>query len=67
MMQDPVYKLSWSVTGHILAVSDGTNGQTLWKEAADKKWQKISTWPCHILLKNITVKAQDLGGWNMLF
>ncbi|GJN38121.1 hypothetical protein PR202_gb27133 [Eleusine coracana subsp. coracana] len=31
----PVWRLSWSLTGNILAVSDGNNNVTLWKEAVD--------------------------------
>lgn len=30
-----VWRVSWSVFGNILAVSDGTNTVTLWKEATD--------------------------------
>lgn len=38
----PVWKLSWSVTGGILAVSDSKATVTLWKEAIDGQWQQIS-------------------------
>ncbi|KAK3002195.1 hypothetical protein RJ639_021001 [Escallonia herrerae] len=31
----PVWRVSWSLTGNILAVADGTNNVTLWKEAVD--------------------------------
>lgn len=30
-----VWRVSWSVFGNILAVSDGNNAVTLWKEATD--------------------------------
>jgi protein transport protein SEC13 len=36
-----VWKLSWSITGGILAVSDGSNATTLWKETVDGVWQQI--------------------------
>jgi protein transport protein SEC13 len=38
----PVWKLSWSVTGNVLAVSDSSSTVTLWKEALDGKWQQIA-------------------------
>lgn len=41
-LQQPVWKLSWSVTGGILAVSDSKGNVTLWKEAIDGQWQQIS-------------------------
>ncbi len=37
-----VWKLSWSVTGGILAVSDSKGTVSLWKEAIDGQWQQIS-------------------------
>ncbi len=38
----PIWKVSWSVTGGVLAVSDSSGTVSLWKETADGKWQKIS-------------------------
>lgn len=38
----PVWRLSWSVSGNILSVSDGHNKVSLWKEAADGQWQQIT-------------------------
>ncbi len=37
----PVWRLSWSVTGGLLAVSDAKNNVTIWKEALDHKWQQV--------------------------
>ncbi len=37
----PVWRVSWSVAGNILAVSDGNNTVTLWKEALDGAWQQV--------------------------
>jgi len=37
-----VWRVSWSITGNILAVSSGDNKVTLWKESAGDKWQLIS-------------------------
>nr|POE86765.1 protein transport protein sec13 like b [Quercus suber] len=36
----PVWRVSWSLTGNILAVADGNNSVTLWKEAVDGEWQQ---------------------------
>ncbi|KAL0441491.1 UNVERIFIED_CONTAM: protein transport protein SEC13A [Sesamum radiatum] len=39
----PVWRVSWSLTGNILAVADGKNNVTLWKEAVDGEWQQVTT------------------------
>lgn len=39
----PVWSVSWSLTGNTLAVADGKNNITLWKEAADGEWQRATT------------------------
>jgi protein transport protein SEC13 len=39
---DVVWRVSWSVTGNILAVSGGDNKVTLWKESFDNEWKCIS-------------------------
>eukprot|EP01098_Paradermamoeba_levis_P005536 TRINITY_DN2330_c0_g1_i1.p1 TRINITY_DN2330_c0_g1~~TRINITY_DN2330_c0_g1_i1.p1 ORF type:complete len:371 (-),score=104.92 TRINITY_DN2330_c0_g1_i1:224-1171(-) len=39
---DVVWRVSWSVTGNILAVSCGDNKVTLWKESLNSKWECIS-------------------------
>lgn len=36
--EDPVWRLSWSITGNILAVSSGDANVTLWKEELDGSW-----------------------------
>ena len=38
----PVWRVSWSVSGGVLAVSDSKNAVTLWKETVDGTWEKIS-------------------------
>mmetsp|Transcript_14473 Transcript_14473/g.31411 ORF Transcript_14473/g.31411 Transcript_14473/m.31411 type:complete len:302 (-) Transcript_14473:446-1351(-) len=38
----PVWRLSWSTTGNMLAVSDGNNSVTLWKETVDGVFQQIT-------------------------
>eukprot|EP00245_Coleochaete_scutata_P001017 TRINITY_DN11242_c0_g1_i1.p1 TRINITY_DN11242_c0_g1~~TRINITY_DN11242_c0_g1_i1.p1 ORF type:complete len:302 (-),score=35.49 TRINITY_DN11242_c0_g1_i1:727-1632(-) len=38
----PVWRVSWSLTGNILAVSDGNNAVTLWKEAVDGQWSQVT-------------------------
>jgi len=40
---DVVWRVSWSITGNILAVSGGDNRVTLWKEGADSEWKCISS------------------------
>jgi protein transport protein SEC13 len=37
-----VWKISWSLMGNILAVSQGDNKVSTWKEALDGKWQQLS-------------------------
>lgn len=39
----PVWRVSWSVTGHMLAVSSGDNDVTLWKAGLDGAWTKMSS------------------------
>ena len=39
----PVWRVSWSVTGHMLAVSSGDNDVTLWKAGLDGAWHKMSS------------------------
>eukprot|EP00568_Trieres_chinensis_P013711 CAMPEP_0183293564 /NCGR_PEP_ID=MMETSP0160_2-20130417/2196_1 /TAXON_ID=2839 ORGANISM="Odontella Sinensis, Strain Grunow 1884" /NCGR_SAMPLE_ID=MMETSP0160_2 /ASSEMBLY_ACC=CAM_ASM_000250 /LENGTH=382 /DNA_ID=CAMNT_0025454701 /DNA_START=84 /DNA_END=1232 /DNA_ORIENTATION=+ len=39
---DPVWRLSWSVTGSVLAVSSGDNTVTLWKAGLDNVWRQVS-------------------------
>jgi len=38
---DVVWRVSWSTTGNILAVSGGDNKVTLWKEGLDSEWKCI--------------------------
>lgn len=38
----PVWRVSWSVSGGLLSVSDANNAVTLWKEAADGQWQQVT-------------------------
>jgi len=39
----PVWRVSWSVTGHMLAVSSGDSDVTLWKATLDGNWQQMSS------------------------
>mmetsp|Transcript_15553 Transcript_15553/g.21484 ORF Transcript_15553/g.21484 Transcript_15553/m.21484 type:complete len:324 (-) Transcript_15553:191-1162(-) len=39
----PVWRLSWSATGNILAVSDANHQVSLWKEQLDESWIQIQT------------------------
>lgn len=41
--QDPVWRVSWSVTGSILAVSSGDNSVTLWKQTLEGEWIQVSS------------------------
>ncbi|KAL1211314.1 transport protein SEC13-like protein A [Cardamine amara subsp. amara] len=38
----PVWRVSWSLTGNLLAVSDGNNNVTIWKEAVDGEWEQVT-------------------------
>ena len=38
----PVWRVSWSVTGNVLAVSTGDHKVSLWKQAVDESWVEIS-------------------------
>ncbi|KAK2075967.1 hypothetical protein QBZ16_001303 [Prototheca wickerhamii] len=37
----PVYRLSWAVSGSVLAVTDGSNAVSLWKEALEGRWERL--------------------------
>ena len=37
----PVWRLSWSATGNVLAVSSGEASVTLWKETLDRGWVQV--------------------------
>lgn len=39
----PVWRVSWSVTGNVLAVSTGDQKVSLWKQAIDEQWIQISS------------------------
>eukprot|EP00574_Skeletonema_japonicum_P012225 CAMPEP_0201715760 /NCGR_PEP_ID=MMETSP0593-20130828/1875_1 /ASSEMBLY_ACC=CAM_ASM_000672 /TAXON_ID=267983 /ORGANISM="Skeletonema japonicum, Strain CCMP2506" /LENGTH=408 /DNA_ID=CAMNT_0048205353 /DNA_START=27 /DNA_END=1253 /DNA_ORIENTATION=+ len=39
---DPVWRVSWSITGNILAVSSGDANVTLWKEELDGVWSLVN-------------------------
>ncbi len=39
----PVWRLSWSVTGNVLAVSTGDHKVSLWKQSVDEKWIHIAS------------------------
>jgi protein transport protein SEC13 len=38
-----VWRVSWSLTGNLLAISTADNQVTLWKEAQDGKWTMVSS------------------------
>jgi len=40
---DVVWRVSWSVTGNILAVASGDNRVSLWKEGVDGEWKQIQS------------------------
>lgn len=39
---EPVWRVSWSITGNILAVSCGNDSVTLWKENLSCAWEQVS-------------------------
>jgi|TARA_B100001769_G_C21922659_1_gene497504 protein transport protein SEC13 len=38
-----VWRLSWSVVGNVLAVSDANNQVSVWKESVDGAWTQIQS------------------------
>jgi protein transport protein SEC13 len=40
-----VWRVSWSATGRLLAVSSGDNTVTLWKEDVSRTWQQVCNAP----------------------
>merc|ERR1712174_122403 len=40
---NPVWRLIWTVTGNVLAISSGEGDVTLWKQKLDGSWKKMST------------------------
>lgn len=40
-MDAPVWSVSWSFIGNVLAVSSGDNTVSLWKEDVDGTWRNI--------------------------
>jgi len=39
----PVWRLSWSLSGHVLAVSSGDNDVTLWRQGLDHSWAQTAS------------------------
>ena len=39
----PVWRVSWSITGSVLAVSAGDHKVSLWKQSVDENWVQISS------------------------
>lgn len=39
--KETVWRLSWSLTGNIIAVTSGDNNVTLWKESHENSWMQI--------------------------
>ena len=38
----PVWRVSWSTAGGVLAVSDSRGAVSLWKESVDGQWEEVS-------------------------
>jgi len=38
----PVWRLSWNVTGNVLAVSTGDHQVSLWKQSTDERWVQLT-------------------------
>ncbi|XP_058098425.1 protein transport protein SEC13 homolog B-like [Magnolia sinica] len=54
----PVWRVSWSLTRNILAVADGNNNVTLWKEVVDGEWQQLLTQVC-LALSALVIHAVE--------
>nr|CAB3471742.1 unnamed protein product [Digitaria exilis] len=64
----PVWRLSWSLTGNILAVSDGNNNVTLWKEAVDGYFHPSGDRKKNLMARRIDSDYMDflpMGGFDM--
>lgn len=63
----PVWRVSWSVTGNVLAVSAGDHKVTLWKETLDKKWMYVhdgsaSEMLVELIFVNVRAQTNFVGG-----
>ena len=38
----PVWRVAWSLSGGVLAATDGKGGVTLWKESVDGAWEQVT-------------------------
>lgn len=52
----PVWRLSWSVTGNVLAVSSGDDEVTLWKQTLEGEWKLMSS------VEDVVAKSADASG-----
>lgn len=43
IFDSPVWRISWSITGSVLAVSTGDHQVSLWKQSVDESWMQISS------------------------
>eukprot|EP01038_Epipyxis_sp_PR26KG_P010817 gene10817-14522_t len=43
LFEVPVWRVSWSITGNVLAVSSADHKVTLWKQSVDDQWIQISS------------------------
>lgn len=48
----PVWRVSWSITGNVLAVSTGDHKVSLFKQSVDESWMQISTIDEHTPIAN---------------
>ena len=42
-MESVMWRVSWSLSGNVLAASGGDNKVTLWKETLKGEWEKVSS------------------------
>lgn len=43
LFEAPVWRLSWSLTGTVLAISTGDHRVSLWKQGVDETWVQVSS------------------------
>ncbi|EEA07629.1 uncharacterized protein CMU_005520 [Cryptosporidium muris RN66] len=58
----PVWRVSWSVTGTILAISSGEDIVTLFKENSDGHWEVLTKISNHSEKPNISVETDSFFG-----
>ncbi|KAI5477056.1 vesicle budding-related protein, protein transporter SEC13 [Pseudohyphozyma bogoriensis] len=60
---DVVWRVSWSVSGNVLAVSSGDGKVSLWKENLQGKFEEVSTNTTDVIVSFSKSVAMSKSGW----